>query len=26
VHRIGQDPFKTRVYGEQQNERKVANV
>jgi len=26
VHRIGQDPFKTRVYGEQQNERKVANA
>jgi len=26
VHRIGQDPFKARVYGEQQNERKVANV
>ncbi|QID16710.1 nitrite/sulfite reductase [Nitrogeniibacter mangrovi] len=25
VHRIGLDPFKARVYGEQQTERKVAN-
>ena len=25
VHRVGQDPFKARVYGEQQNERKVVN-